>query len=430
MRGVVAFVVMVLLGGSALADEIRENYDPGGKLVRRVTIKENTIVQQVTLEYDSSGRSLRRTTVADGKTSLETWAYLPNGKVSANESWSDGKLISRIRYLYIKGRLASVTTEADAQESVTVRYSYDVYGNVALTETLNAAGEVVSRTLAERPRPLVPIGIALGIGLDFESDTRIQQVASHFEVTRKPTLELFGHDPLEVRAAGSWQRAVVDDDVVTDSLSAFFGIDYNFLLPRTTLFLFMNFERNPVTNLSGDLSLAPLGVKLDLVPRDPWLLDLSLAPVWNLRTITAVSSVEEPEDCADTLITIDDGGQTRYECEDETSTTKLRASFRSRAAFNSARFSISNVLEYLPHFGTAGKSFGWALRNDAIVRDAVRLKVKLSRHLSLTQELRYTWDPTLSEQAADCSSSASSSLCRDFVLSTSTSLAVQFDILR
>jgi hypothetical protein len=282
----------------------------------------------------------------------------------------------------------------------------------------------------------VPIRVGLDGGLNFDSSTGYRQASLGFEIIRKPTAEAFGLDPLEVRVNGAYELARTLDSKENDyqlidasnHLRLGFGVDYNYLFPKTTPFLFLSLDRDEVNNLQADLQLAPLGIKYDLVPRDVWLVDASFAPVWNYRAILEETTFEEDGSCSGTLDPEDPSI-----CEQEKSTSKLRGSFRFRVGYGNDHFSLRNTLEFLPNLRPEDQSLGWALSNDSILRDSLVFEARLTERLTFRQELRYTSDPTLADQASDCGDGASnnpSSLCDGKIYSSMTSLSLAFQVNR
>lgn len=404
---------LVLLLSLALparaATETRTFHDAEGRPVRTLVLVDGTLASETTLAY-TDARLTRKTTTEGTRVTEETWtwdganplthAVIVDGTPQRKETWS-----------YADGRVQVATLEEAGGLPTRTTYTYDALGNPTEVVTLREDGAVLSRTLAEFQVPRVPIHFAFTGGGAYQSDLRVASVTSAFAISREPPPTLWSVDPLEFKVGLGWTWSRSGDTLVNNQLTGNFSMDYNHLVPRTTLFLFATMERNPVANLHMDLILAPVGLKVDLVEGSKFRFDASFAPVWNYRSI----EVAEGGTCDGS--TMDAAGS----CE----TNKLRGSLRVRAKVDTRSVDVSDTLGWLPNLDPAGMP--GALWSDAIFQNTTALSIALSRSLTLAETFVYTLDPTLRDQA-DCAADPDDLLCAGVKYSTNTSLTLAFDV--
>lgn len=393
--------------------EIREVWSVDGSLARRMLLEDGRLLQESTWAYDALRRPVRMVETQDGAVSVETWTYDAEGRVQAHVIAHDGQEVSREDYQWEDGRLAARSVRTGDQLRTT-RYRYDDQGRATVVETRDEAGTLLSRTISDReippppPPPRTPVEIGGEAGLATNSDVGTTDLVLGVSFARKPPRERYADDPLEVVATGSWRVSRVAGVPTNDELRARLGVDWNELVPRLTLFLFTDVERNPVANLGLDLELAPVGAKVDLLDDDEWTLDASLAPVWNWRSIDAGA----PMRC--------EGG--RVQAGETCNQSWLRASVRARIGFTRGPVEVRNTLEFLPVLDPEEGGLLAAVEDAAIVRDALGVEIALGGGFSLREDLLFTRDPALRAQA-DCDAEPDAALCDGTSLHTGTRIA-------
>lgn len=282
---------------------------------------------------------------------------------------------------------------------------YDADGQLISTEVRSGDGRVQSRVMAERERPTVPILVALSAGGSYQSDTELYDASAGLGIHRRPKVQRYGADPLEVGLDAAFKFHRAAGVTSTDQTTLRFGVDYHDILPRITLFSFATTDRNLPANLRLNLEVAVLGVKFEFVPRSQYQLDLSFAPVWNFRSIISPTMA----------------GTTTDE-----NTSKMRGSFRARAGIFRPTWSLLNTFEFLPTlFGdeVAQENKFW---NRTVLRNTLAFDVTLTRRLTFREELKYTRDPAMRAQA-NCPDS-SNPLCRGYAVANTTSLVLNLEL--
>jgi hypothetical protein len=377
------------------AEEVREIYNAEGQKVRELVVVGERLLRESTFTYDAAGRPLRRLSQEAQSRTEETWLYDDKGLLLQNLVVVDGVVQKSVQNRYDAGRL--VRSEQVGPAGTQIRtFTYGPRGELLSTEARGADGALLARTLAERPAPAptpVPILLAASLGVSSASVTGQSDRSVGFSILRKPGEAQYRSDPLEVRVSSAWTRSEVGETVVNDQLLGSFGVDYNELVPRLTPFVFGAVERNPATNLDIDLTVAPAGLKLDLVPNGrPTLLDVSGAPVWGYRAVLS----PEGTDC---------DGFTQ-EAEGACVLQSWRASLRLRGGYARATpagdFKLLDVVEFLPQLGAAGEN--------TIFKNTFTLTVPLAKFLSMGYSLAYVSDPLLASQI-DCSADPGNLAC-------------------
>ena len=400
VRWCVALVLMMAAVSDVRAEEIREFYNDAGSITRRLVFRDGRLEVESTWRYDASGRPIEERDVQGDDIHLKRWEYTPSGQKAREEEWHNETLVKRSTWVYTKGRPTSMTVETDEHEPWVTYYHYDPLGRLILEETTDAFGKLLSRTIAERARPLTPIELTVSTGAALLTETQTLNANIGFEARRKPSMERYGFDPLEVRAGGSYSYSQAKGIVVSDALQGDFGIDYNYILPATSLFLFVNLERNPVANLDLDLELAPLGIKYDLIPRTAYLLNISFAPLWSYRAI--------PDSTA----------------------LLYRGSFRLKGRYENERFMIKDMVEYLPLLGPGVESIADSLVADAIVRNTLIFSLQLTNRISVRQTFKAVFDQRLKEQGENCHGPDAELLCQGRSFSSTTALSFTLKAMR
>lgn len=393
-------------------EEIREIYDVDGRVTRRLQLVGGQLQEEVVNTYDASGRLSERTTTRGAEQRVERWTYDDSGNVLTHETRVGLALVSSETWTYADGRPATFTVDAGGQKKVTT-WTYDEKGRIILVETKAADGTVLSRSVSDRqapPPPDVPIELEISGGFATDSDVKTNSVTAGFSIERKVPPELYAEDHLEVAAYGTYTRGISQGELTNDDLSVGFGLDYNEFVPRTTAFLFMKVERNPVANLDVDLEVAPIGIKYDLVPEGGvFTLDASFAPIWNFRSILIAAGGE----CDGAVVTLD------THC----TFNKMRGSFRARAALEFGPVKVKDVLEFQPTFNPASGDLVAGIREEAIVENTTSLSVKLSQRLALSSAISFTRDPLLKEQA-DCTADPENLLCDGMMVESASTLTL------
>lgn len=394
----------------------RQTFDAFGRLIHTITTTEDKVLSKAHMEYSASGQLLKKTTTAQGVVTVNSRTY-EGGKLKQAETSVDGKVTSKEIYDYSDGQLARLTTVDAAGVAQTTSYTYDIYGNVLSEETRAANGTLLRYTSADIPRPIVPITVSFDLGGNYQSDVNAVDLVAGFAISRKPAVESFGADPLEVSVSGSYRRSQSKEIITNDQLLANFGVDYHNLLPRTTFFLFTNVERNPTANLDVDLVLAPVGAKFVFVEGEKGRFDASFAPVWNFRSVSDSVTGES------------------------TPTSYIRGSLRLRGGLTLGKVALSETLELLPNLTPDGLSFIDALEPQSILRTTTKLEIKLTSRISLKQELKVVRDLDLRSQAGEgqCAGDVvgtgivgedQTTLCAGYALTSLTTLGIKFDIQR
>lgn len=411
------------IDGSTLTEDVRYSYDAEGSLVERVTVTadaggarvtetlrqtwdDGRCTESVTTRDDASGTHARR----------ETWDFDKRGRELHHVVYADGEIVRTEETTWKDGRRQERTvTEHGATTRTTWRY--DASGHLLATEVHDGDGALTSRYTADYARPFAPIELSLGGGVAYQTDVDLLSVNGSFSVTRRPPIRVFGSDPLELGASVSYAYGRSRGAVVNNALNAHFGLDLNLVAPRTTPFLFIDVNRNPVFNQNLDLVVAPVGVKIDLVPREVMKLDLSFAPVLNYRSIEIQPPDALTGDVAPFDTTLD--------------TLKVRGSFRFRVGYAAPTWEVSDTVEYLPTLWAndgLDLSFAERLTDDSIARNTFAFSFAFTDWMKLTESFLVNWDPTLALQA-DCGS-GDSLLCDGLVLQNNTQLVFTWQVNR
>ena len=391
------------LASSALAGETRTTYNASGQPVAEMVFDGDRLASETAWTYDGSV-AVKKVTTAGESVTETAWTY-DGGDLIEEVVTVDGQRTSLTVMAYDGGKLVKKTVVTPAGSTVTTT-AYDSKGRVSSTETRDGAGGVVGSSSADYGAARVPIVVAASAGGAYASDVSLTTLAFGFAVDRSPDPTMYDEDPLEVSAFANYAYGLSKEVVVQNQLDAGFGMDLNHLLGKWTYFLFTTVERDQVTNLNLDLIAAPVGVKYDIIEGASVSSDISFAPVWNYRSITALET-----DCDG------EAAETDTVC----SSSKIRGSLRYKLKFTLGPVSFSDTLEYLPNLAPEDESFFWALSNDSILINTASLGVKLSDKVSLAETFVFERDPTLAAQA-DCVGDPDNLLCDGLLFSTTTTL--------
>lgn len=397
------------------ARDVRETWDPAGRLVRRIVLVDGALAEETTATWDADGRPVEQRTVTPAGTTVETWIHDGDGAVVEHTVTTDGAAVRRETFTREKGRVIA-HTETDASGTRTTTTTYDAHGRPVETVTRDAAGNVLARTVADRAPPVAPrVPVTLGATGGFASSTDVRSTGITLGVTfaRKPPPDRYDTEPLEVAFSASYARSTSFDVRTNDLFKARLGLDYNHLVGRLTAFTFTAIERNPVANLDVDLLVAPVGFKYDIIPDGPFTLDASLAPVWNFRSLT----VDAEGTCDGVVLT------TRGHC----TWSKVRGSMRVRAAIEVGPVKLGNTFEFLPVLDPDDGDLIGAVEEEAIVRDTTTLAVKLGTRVTLASSLLVLRDPLLVEQA-DCVADPENQLCKGRSIQSGTTLGLAWTL--
>lgn len=407
--------------------QVRTTWDVLGRVSRKLTLQGQQILSEVRYEYDAAGRPILEVS-REGETFTEIRRQFSSAGPTLVETFVNGTCTRRQRYEYGEAGLTRVELTDAAGKTQVTTYAYDLYSNPVYTETRGPEGVLQLVEQVEIPRPTVPITLGVSVGANLQTDVDLQELSAGFEIRRRPPIKKFGADPLEVGVAGSYRLSRSKGVLTNNQLLMNFGVDYHYLLPRTTFFVFTNLERNPIANLNVDLTLAPVGAKFQLAPNPPFTMDMSFAPVWNYRSVCTPSDSGVAGDCAI--------GQ-------DTSTSYFRGSLRARAEYTLGPFTLSELLEYQPNLtpdtqpevneGQTVTPLSAALDTQSIFRNVLSLHIRLTSRLSVRQELRFVRDMSFRQQvsADEClAGTTNSTLCDGYALTSLTSLNLAFDVKR
>jgi hypothetical protein len=389
------------------ADDTRESYDDHGKLTQQLRISKGQVVADARIAYDESGHPTERTEATAGHTKVARTNWQGDKVVEAACS-VDGVVTARIVYEYDGDRLVSKAELKNGQAPRTTTLRYDEFGHLLLSETRSSTGEIVSRTEATYEPPRTPVQVTATAGGAYQSDTELIDASAGLGIHRRPPIERYGSDPIEVMLDGAFKFNRAKGITNTDQLTARLAVDYNYVLPRVTLFTFTRTDRNLPANLKLNLEEAFLGLKVDIVPRAPWMLDASVAPVWNFRSIIAPVAAGTPA-------TVDE------------TTSALRASFRLRLGYRTKAYGLNDMVEFLPLVVGDTPVVESDVWSRSIFRNTVSFDVSLSNVVTFHQELKYTRDLSMRAQAV-CPNS-SSSLCGGYAVASVTALSLKLDLV-
>ncbi|MDP2307919.1 MAG: DUF481 domain-containing protein [Pseudomonadota bacterium] len=394
------------------ARETRETWNSAGHIVRRLTFDQGLLQAETSFTYDEAGRVLEERSAGPGGVVVQTWTYNKDDTPVTHTIVTDGQPQLHEVYTYVGGKVTSRAVTTPNGTSVTTT-SYGPNGQPTLVETRGVDGALLARTVSDR-EPALPTRVKLNVGINggiaTNSDVRTTSIIGGFLISRKPTVDQYEYDPIELSAFGTYNRATSEGELTNDQLKAGVGMDYNNLVGPLTAFLFTNVERNPVANLDVDLYVAPIGVKYDIVPEGLFTLDASFAPVWNFRSVAVAAG----GDC-DGLSLVEDGHCTF---------SKIRGSFRVRASLGTAAVTLKDVVEFLPTLNPKG-DFGAAIEDEAIFRNTTTLSVKITNALTLSESVVFVRDPLLAAQV-DCAADPDNLLCDGMSLQTGTTLALSY----
>jgi hypothetical protein len=390
------------------ADDIRDVRDAGGRLLEQLRLRDRAMVQEIHVTRDGAGHAVERveTDGAATRTARTRWA----GDHPAHGECLEGDSVVAVGdYAYDGDNLVESDEKPTGKTLRKTSYHYDAYGRLDSVAVRDETGHEIGRTEILQPRPTVPILLTGAAGAIYQSDTALLDVTAAFGVHRKPALEQYGSDPLEVGIDAAMKFDRTKGLTTADQTTARLGIDYNYVFPRTTLFAFAATERNVPANLKVNLEIAPLGIKYDVVPPTTFKFDVSFAPVWNLRAVTTEQGM--PPAPGPDLVT-----------------SVLRASLRARAGIVTSHFTLHDTFEFLPTIFGDQPVPGSGFWDRTVLRNTVTLDAVLTEHTKLREEFKYTRDPSTNLQAA-CPDSTNS-LCSGFAIATTTSLVVSLDLAK
>lgn len=397
-----------------LTEQTREFWNAQGNLVRRIKLVGGELAVETTYTYDEAGGLVEeKQTAADGTVTLHSWTWDEAGNPTQHTVAVDGETTLTETFVW-EGDMKVKQIVADPLGvERTTTFTYNDEGNLVVSETVDADGNVVARTEADREAielEPIPVTFSLTGGYSTLSDVRSTTATAAFSIERKPEPSRYDTDPFEVGLSASYNRGTSNEELTNDQLKAATGVDYNHMVGRLTTFLFTTFERNPVANLDIDLYAAPLGAKYDFVPEGTVTFDASFAPVWNYRSI-AVAAGEE----CDGQVLSEDGHCTF---------SKIRGSLRLRASLTVGTLKIKDTVEFLPTISPVD-DFVQAIEDEAIVRNTLSASIALGEHLSVGHTLAVARDPLLAEQA-DCEADPDNLLCDGLSVTTGTTLTVAY----
>jgi hypothetical protein len=388
------------------ADDVRERYDTQGRLVHQLRLQRGQFAQEIAIAHQSE-HAVARTEVTPGHQRVAR-TYWDGDRLTTAECFQDGALVGRAVYRYDSERLARVEKQLFVEPGTwrheTTRFVHDADGRLIATEIL-ADGKVVSLTRADRAAKAVPVRLSLSAGGSYQSDTQLYDVTAGIGIRRRPEVQRYGADPLDVGLEATFKFHRAAGVTNTDQTTARFSADYHQLLPHITLFTFTATERNVPANLRLNLEEAVLGVKLEIVPRARYQVDVSFAPVWNFRSIVSPA---------------DDGTSVGE------NTSKLRGSFRARAGIHRDTWSLLDTFEFLPTLygdDLAQEDEFW---NRTVLRNTLVLEVVISNHLTFREEFKYTRDPAMRAQAS-CPD-GSNPLCRGYAFASTTAIVLNLEL--
>jgi hypothetical protein len=395
--------------GALAAQEVREEKDGAGQLVRRTTIEDGRILSETTWTYEG-GAVVRTETKTPEGTTAETWS-LERGLTREHTVAVDGAVTLRELFEYDGTRLVSKTSSNGAGTLEKILYRYDESGRLVETVVQAPDGTVLSRTSASWARPHVPITFGLTGGTGWATLADTFSASGGVAVGRKPDPAYYKLDPLEFGVAVSYAYARAQGLLTTSDLRASSALDFNEIWPRTTLFLFTTVAHNPVANLNVDVYVAPLGLKYTIVRPAPWSLDVSFAPVWNYRSINALAGTA----CGDELLTAD------TVC----STSRVRGSLRLRAGYEDDKVSLKERVEFLPDL--APQDFVENLDAASIFRNTLTLGLKVTSKITVSESLVITRDRTLASQF-DCEGGDDNPACEGWSFENVANLSVSWSL--
>lgn len=189
---------------SAAADDVRERYDDHGRLVHQLRLQQSRVVEEIAILHQRD-HAVARTELTPGhiRIARTTWK---DDHVTFAECQVDGVRTAYATYRYRDEHLESVekhfweapaNPEAGAtatlQERIeTVRFAYDADGQLVQSEVRATDGKLLSRVLAERAAPKIPIQVALSAGGSYQSDTELYDFSAGLGIHRRPRVQQIG----------------------------------------------------------------------------------------------------------------------------------------------------------------------------------------------------------------------------------------------
>ncbi len=310
-------------------------------------------------------------------------------------------------YGYDGANLVVKYADAEGKPRRITRLTYDDGGNVLTEEVRAVDGSLLARTVSARAKLKTPVRVVLSAGGAYQSDTRLVDATVGAQILRQPRK---GVDPIEFALTGAYRFNSARGTTTADQFRSRLGLDYVYLLPRTSFFTFLAIERNIPANLKLNLESGILGARFDFLAGGSYKLDLSFAPVWNFRAILSPG----PSVAGADPVLVD------------SSRSNLRGSLRLRGGYKSAPFSLLDTVEFLPVlYGDPipGISGVW---DRAFFRNSVTVAFDLSKRFTLSQDVNYTRDLSMRTQGK-CPD-AGNPICLGYAVATLTSVSVHLDI--
>lgn len=401
----------------------RETWDAFGRVVRKITTQGDKVLAETTLEYDAAGRPIQVKTLEGTKQTVDKTTYGPQGTVE-EEKIVDGKTVLKTTRTSSGGKVSSIRTE-DAEGKVRVTtFTYNLYGNLVKSQVVDGEGKLVSETLADIPRPAVPINANLSIGSTYLSDVNMQDITVGFGIDREPAVRKVGADPLAVKVKGSYRRTSSGETLINNMTQLNFQAAFRRVLPWLSIATEAAVVRNPVAQLNLDLLLTPVGARFVILEPPAGMLLFDISPTWNYRTVQTSQVVVDENGVESTLTSTK-----------ELSVIRAKAQLYSQGALGPV--SYTNYALFAPQVLSLDSEEALTplelIDQRSIFTDELELGLQLSRYLTLTQTFKYTRDMTLKNQAkfdetGTCISA--STLCDGYTFTSLTSLRFNFSYVR
>lgn len=395
---------------SADADDVRERYDAKGRLLHQLRLKQGQDVEEVHLVYGGD-HVISRTEATPGHLRV-TRNTFKDDKLVHGECTLDGVPLGSVTLRYDDDDHPTLIEKRQfvngAWAAQSTRFYYNADGQLIASEVRDGDGKLVNISHLERSPLAVPIVIALSAGGSYQSDTELYDFTAGLGIHRRPPVQRYGSDPLEVGLDGVFKYHRAAHVTSTDQVTVRFAADYHDILPRLTLFTFTSTDRNLPANLRLNLEEAVIGVKFDVLRHKHFSFDVSFAPVWNFRSITSPPQT----DMSTTSV--------------QENTSKLRGSLRVRGGIRYDTWSLIDTFEFLPTiFGdeVAQEHSFW---NRTVLRNTLTFDVLLTKHLTFHEEFKYTRDIAMRAQAS-CPDD-SNPLCSGYAFTSTTSVVLNLQL--
>lgn len=126
-----------------------QEFDEKGNKTKEVWFEPDGRVQYTqTFKYDDAGNTLEQSFLSDTMNTLTTYTYDAEGRETASESLSDGKLDMKFLYGYDDKGHKTLMTRHDAGGALEAKfvYKYDDQGNLKQQIIYDASGKVTEKT--------------------------------------------------------------------------------------------------------------------------------------------------------------------------------------------------------------------------------------------------------------------------------------------